>query len=827
MASESKCKQNSDLTDESDDVFNIQSSTSSETENNDLKSPTSCNDKKRRQKIFVKCFGSDASLSQSIVTPPPLEVDNTSFNMFPALGTNHVMFQTSEEAYEFNGLSKKDEESLFHFPNKPIEVEALRQEEVEIEKRVNKKRKATIADDENLEGNHDDHKQLDNDLSKKEIPFFQRVNVGELSAVGVPVEELNQAAELLCEALYIRAKYMALSLQSFNSTTARSLQSVNDDYKLEKFYNRLSEDDVEHPRAMCILEDNDHLVPDGTVWSPFDCEVKSSGNHTFELKNGVFQITGNKIRKSSSRDYVYPYPCIEEFMEDQKVLLALSTHGPVKSFTFRRLQYLEAKFKLHTLLNENREIASQKEIPHRDFYNVRKVDTHIHAASCMNQKHLLRFIKKKIRKHGDDIVHVKDGKPETLTEVFNELELTPFDLSVDMLDMHADHNTFHRFDKFNAKYNPIGKSKLREIFLKYDNHIGGRYFAELIKEVISDLEESKYQMAELRISVYGRKKDEWDKLAKWAVTHDVASYNVRWLIQVPRLYDVYYSNKQTKNFEEVLDNIFRPLFEVTNDPNSHPELHKFLRQVIGFDSVDDESKPEHHAFTTMSSKPQDWNSPHNPPYAYYLYYMYSNLVVLNHFRREQGLNIFTLRPHCGEAGPGHHLVTAFMLAENISHGLLLRKMPAIQYLYYLSQIGVAMSPLSNNSLFLNYHRNPLPEFLKRGLLVSLSTDDPLQFHFTKEPLMEEFSIAAQVWKLSSTDTCELTRNSVLMSGFEHKLKQHWLGPSYLVGGHKGNDIKKTNVPDIRASYRHETLVDELHILSIAAKDALHSMKHDN
>lgn len=55
-----------------------------------------------------------------------------------------------------------------------------------------------------------------------------------------------------------------------------------------------------------------------------------------------------------------------------------------------------------------------------------------------------------------------------------------------------------------------------------------------------------------------------------------------------------------------------------------------------------------------------------------------------------------------------------------------------------------MSPLSNNSLFLNYHRNPLPEYLARGLLVSLSTDDPLQFHFTKEPLMEEYSIAGKI-----------------------------------------------------------------------------------
>jgi len=35
--------------------------------------------------------------------------------------------------------------------------------------------------------------------------------------------------------------------------------------------------------------------------------------------------------------------------------------------------------------------------------------------------------------------------------------------------------------------------------------------------------------------------------------------------------------------------------------------------------------------------------------------------------------------------------------------------------------------------------------------------------------MEEYSIAAQVWKLSPTCMCELTTNSVRMSGFEHKV----------------------------------------------------------
>ncbi|CAI8055365.1 AMP deaminase 2 [Geodia barretti] len=98
-----------------------------------------------------------------------------------------------------------------------------------------------------------------------------------------------------------------------------------------------------------------------------------------------------------------------------------------------------------------------------------------------------------------------------------------------------DRNTFHRFDKFNSKYNPIGESRLREVFLKVDNDMGGCYYADLIKEVMAEMVESKYQMAELRISVYGRSLEEWDKLANWAVTHQVFCKNVRWVIQVPRL----------------------------------------------------------------------------------------------------------------------------------------------------------------------------------------------------------------------------------------------------------------------------------------------------
>lgn len=61
-----------------------------------------------------------------------------------------------------------------------------------------------------------------------------------------------------------------------------------------------------------------------------------------------------------------------------------------------------------------------------------------------------------------------------------------------------------------------------------------------------------------------------------------------------------------------------------------------------------------------------------------------------------------------------------------------------------------MSPLSNNALFLTYERNPFPQYFRLGMNVSLSTDDPLQLHYTKEPLMEEYSVAAQVNRTAYT-----------------------------------------------------------------------------
>uniref|UniRef100_A0A673CFI0 AMP deaminase n=2 Tax=Sphaeramia orbicularis TaxID=375764 RepID=A0A673CFI0_9TELE len=622
-------------------------------------------------------------------------------------------------------------------------------------------------------------------------PDYQRVTISGDYCAGITVEDYEQAAKSLFKALLIREKYSKLAYHRFCRTTAQFLRNAEN--------MRWSEDDE-------VLPDICPCPTDGE--DPYRMEnIPENLNYELRMKDGIVHVYDNAETLRANKPHDLPYPDLETFAIDLSHVLAMIADGPTKTYCHRRLNFLCSKFYLHEMLNEMAELKELKSVPHRDFYNVRKVDTHIHAAACMSQKHLLTFIQKTYETDADRVVLNKD----------------PYDLTVDSLDFlypfMVDHGrqTFHRFDKFNSKYNPVGASELREIFLKTDNLIDGEYFARIIKEVAHDLEESKYQHAEPRLSIYGRSPDEWDSLSKWFIQHKVHSPNMRWIIQVPRIYDIFKSRKLVPNFAKMLENVFLPLFEATVNPQDHKELHVFLKYVSGFDSVDDESKHSDHMFSFRSPKPEQWTGDNNPPYSYYLFHMYANIMVLNNLRKERGLSTFQFRPHCGEAGSITHLVSAFLTADNISHGLNLKKSPVLQYLYYLAQVPIAMSPLSNNSLFLEYSKNPLREFLHKGLCVSLSTDDPMQFHYTKEPLMEEYAIAAQLWKLSTCDVCEIARNSVLQSGLSHQEKKHFLGVNYPKDGPGGNDIRRTNVAQIRMAYRHETLCNELSFIVDAVK----------
>ena len=52
----------------------------------------------------------------------------------------------------------------------------------------------------------------------------------------------------------------------------------------------------------------------------------------------------------------------------------------------------------------------------------------------------------------------------------------------------------------------------------------------------------------------------------------------------------------------------------------------------------------------------------------------------------------------------------------------------------------------------------------------------------------------------------------------NSFQQYWLGPKYREEGIDGNDIRRTNVPDVRITYRFETLEGELGLISSAMQD---------
>ncbi|KAJ6871803.1 hypothetical protein NC652_037226 [Populus alba x Populus x berolinensis] len=139
-----------------------------------------------------------------------------------------------------------------------------------------------------------------------------------------------------------------------------------------------------------------------------------------------------------------------------------------------------------------------------------KVATHVHHSACMNQKHLLRFIKSKLRKEPDEVVIFRDG-------------------------------TYLNIER---------SSRLREIFLKQDNLIQGRFLEELTK-----------QMVEYRISIYGRKQSEWDQIASWIL---------------PRLYNIYKEIGLLHHFRIFLIISSFRFSRSQLIQMSHPQLHVYL-----------------------------------------------------------------------------------------------------------------------------------------------------------------------------------------------------------------------------------------------------------
>jgi len=106
---------------------------------------------------------------------------------------------------------------------------------------------------------------------------------------------------------------------------------------------------------------------------PWECDFPPSKNYKIAPINGVFNVFANDNDLVDGKPIPYSYPDLGVFVREMNLLCTMIADGPLKSFCYRRLTYLSSKYQLHVLLNELKELASQKAVPHRDFYNIRKV----------------------------------------------------------------------------------------------------------------------------------------------------------------------------------------------------------------------------------------------------------------------------------------------------------------------------------------------------------------------------------------------------------------------------------------------------------------------
>ncbi|KAJ4460163.1 putative AMP deaminase [Paratrimastix pyriformis] len=609
-----------------------------------------------------------------------------------------------------------------------------------------------------------------------------------------------------------------------------------------------------------------------------------------DFNEGVFMPS--MTESVTNEPHFEPPPSFSQFMKDLEFIRHVCILGPTASFSHKRLSILAGTFELHQELNQELEDEQTKD-PNNvmDLFSIPKCDNHVHLAGALNASLLLEFIRKKLRDCPNDVVMRKDNRDITLAEMAQMCNVTERDLTLDKLQVHVTNfrKTFKRFDLFNRKFSPLSSTEFRTVFLKTDNYMNGRYFAEITRQLAESM--SPDVANEWRLSIYGNDPKEWQRLCDWLHRFSLVKLRgVRWIIQMPRLYAESKRAGKIANFAQYMANFFEPLFEATINPQAHPSstsppprpprpylprlgdsrfkfpsatdhlmpsglsatpaafppptirgtthVHqcllslmyvcvcvcvcapdRFLREVGGFDSVDDESKPEREAHAlTMPADPEQWNTDENPPYAYYI----------------------------GESGSIDHLCSSFLVADHINHGTNLMNSATLQYLFYLAQVGLAMSPCSNNALFVEFPSQPLLKLFKRGLNISLTTDDPMQFHLTNNALIEEYSIAQKMWRFSDVDLAEMAYNSIRMSSFPEAQKTLWHGPNWTARGAASNahvlssscspsvpspplglwglppllllrrrcspsihaDMTKTNVPPIRAAFRSESLLRE-------------------
>lgn len=575
-------------------------------------------------------------------------------------------------------------------------------------------------------------------------------------------------------------------------------------------------------------------------------------------------------------------PKFQEFRDDFLSLAKVARCSPLSEIAQKRTTYLVNKFDLFQHLNCKAEILENKRVPLRDFYNSRKVDRNYLLSGCATQRQLSEFIWDKLNVEPNRVVHkTYKGEEITLYQIFENSSAPGESIGIglkviddEFLEWYRNVYliTSHLIPSKDVEKMLSGKELhfylLAKVFLEIDNYLEGEYLAEIfITYCVHTLEKSKYQLAQISVDFqfYDRKEGSWwHKFSEWLIRWRLVSHNIRWNVRLSRAYTKLFRSERVSNFQDYLDLIFDPLFE--NENNNTIALDFFLTNVGCIDlvvtSTDDYLWQE---FTDINTTPQEWSAKgDNPTISHYMYYIYEQLAKLNRIRHDNSLNAICLRNYCStlsnrtsQAGSElnftdqlESLICNFMLCDAglLQAEAMCDSTPLMTYLFYLCQIPIIVAPLSSVSAVASqalqeevaallgdthkkatrditeeeqpsYTTNPFMNMFKMGMKVSLSSKSVLfNSSYTMEPMIEEYSVAASIYLLNAADLCELSRTSVLCSGFEGFYKAHWIGVGVKRTPFQVDNMgyvdewydrevdtsARHNVPIIRRSYRKET-----------------------
>lgn len=127
--------------------------------------------------------------------------------------------------------------------------------------------------------------------------------------------------------------------------------------------------------------------------------------------------------------------------------------------------------------------------------------------------------------------------------------------------------------------------------------------------------------------------------------------------------------------------------------------------------------------------------------------------------------------HSGECGSVENVREAIELgARRLGHGIALQKSPELQKLCADKKIGIEMCPTSNlqTKAVDSFAEYPMKQFLERGLLVSIHTDNRTVSGTT---VTKELELARDVLGLSDDEILQCTKNAIETAFTDDSVKQ--------------------------------------------------------